>query len=368
MKNNCIDPNKYNSDKIYKMIKKYKIPYNSLTKDSILNMIINYEKTSKVGKVDTNMLKTKTARKKGKEKENLYSEKINKRTNKKKIKSLSNINSQRRSLRTRTKTKYDFEDSDYEIDSLSSPKLTNEYQNDLNFISNLTNPETEPNGDNQENINIIIDKSVLFNNYLKEEEEKSRTHSSTKTEKQEFHFEFKKPDVEMPINTIYVNKNLFDHYMLDYHQPLISPICSQLYPISTKNHFNIDMMINPYDFTINKGSLLRSPVSVDKYINKEINMQNKILINDDENKSPNFDVDTNNMYINQYEKKKAKTGKTISLDMDVVNNSDTSRIFKDIIENDKNQINSNQTDKIPLTQSVSTFSLSPKSAFSMNKK
>ena len=54
--------------------------------------------------------------------------------------------------------------------------------------------------------------------------------------------------------------------------------------------------------------------------------------------------------------------------MEVVNNSDTSKIFKDSIEIDSNEINSNDKDKIPLTHSVSTFSVSPKSAFSMNKK
>ncbi len=84
LKNNNIDTDKYNSDKIYKIIKKYKIPYNTLTKESILNLIINYDKNSKNGKTDnTNfLLRQKTCRKKSiKENENLYSEKINKRIN-----------------------------------------------------------------------------------------------------------------------------------------------------------------------------------------------------------------------------------------------------------------------------------------------
>ena len=81
--------------------------------------------------------------------------------------------------------------------------------------------------------------------------------------------------------------------MADYNQPLVSPINyrAQLYPMSTKNHFNIDMMINPYDFnSIQRNTLLRSPVCVEKYINnKEINMQNKILINEINSKStPTF--------------------------------------------------------------------------------
>jgi len=83
LKNNGIDVNKYNSDKVYKIIKKFKIPYNTLTKDSILNLITNFDKNSKNGKLDNNnnfLLKHKTTRKKTlKDKENLYSEKINKR-------------------------------------------------------------------------------------------------------------------------------------------------------------------------------------------------------------------------------------------------------------------------------------------------
>ena len=85
MKNNGVDVNKYNSDKVYKIIKKFKIPYNTLTKDSILTLIINFDKNSKNGKIDNNsnfLLKQKTARKKSvKDKENLYSEKVNKRRN-----------------------------------------------------------------------------------------------------------------------------------------------------------------------------------------------------------------------------------------------------------------------------------------------
>lgn len=85
LKNNGIDVNKYNSDKVYKIIKKFKIPYNTLTKDSILSLIINFDKNSKNGKLENAgnlLLKQKTTRKKSvKEKENLYSEKINKRKN-----------------------------------------------------------------------------------------------------------------------------------------------------------------------------------------------------------------------------------------------------------------------------------------------
>jgi hypothetical protein len=84
LKSNGIDPNKYNSDRVYKMIKKNKIPYNSLNKEAILGMIINYEKNTKLGKSEVQMLKSKTSRRKAKGqghngKENLYDEKINRR-------------------------------------------------------------------------------------------------------------------------------------------------------------------------------------------------------------------------------------------------------------------------------------------------
>ena len=39
-----IDPIKFNSEKIYRLIKKFKLPYNSLTKESVLDMIMRYDK------------------------------------------------------------------------------------------------------------------------------------------------------------------------------------------------------------------------------------------------------------------------------------------------------------------------------------
>lgn len=65
MKLNGIDPNKYNSDKIYKMLKKFKIAYKSLNKDTIINLILNQEKNTKGNNSDgysTQMLKKKTKR------------------------------------------------------------------------------------------------------------------------------------------------------------------------------------------------------------------------------------------------------------------------------------------------------------------
>jgi len=41
LKNNGIDYYKYNSDKVYKLLKKYKITYKNVTKDTILDLIIS---------------------------------------------------------------------------------------------------------------------------------------------------------------------------------------------------------------------------------------------------------------------------------------------------------------------------------------
>ena len=50
LKNNGIDYYKYNSDKVYKLLKKYKITYKNVTKDTILELIIATEKNQK-GKI-----------------------------------------------------------------------------------------------------------------------------------------------------------------------------------------------------------------------------------------------------------------------------------------------------------------------------
>ena len=47
LKNNGIDNYKYNSDKVYKLLKKYKITYKNVTKDTILDLIISAEKNPK---------------------------------------------------------------------------------------------------------------------------------------------------------------------------------------------------------------------------------------------------------------------------------------------------------------------------------
>ena len=47
LKNNGIDYYKYNSDKVYKLLKKYKITYKNVTKETILELIIATEKNQK---------------------------------------------------------------------------------------------------------------------------------------------------------------------------------------------------------------------------------------------------------------------------------------------------------------------------------
>jgi len=98
LKNNSVDINKYNSDHVYKIIKKNKLPYNSLNKESILALIVNHDKNFKNGKLESQFLKTKTNRKKLNKNvkiprnpikfgENMYDEKVVKRRNKNKLNS-----------------------------------------------------------------------------------------------------------------------------------------------------------------------------------------------------------------------------------------------------------------------------------------
>ncbi len=104
LKANSIDPVKFNSDKVYKMIKKNKLPYNSLNKDTIMTMIINYEKYSKGTKNDA-LLSKKTKRKssakiktkKEKEKEN-YSEITNKAERTDQIERIDKSSSRKRGI------------------------------------------------------------------------------------------------------------------------------------------------------------------------------------------------------------------------------------------------------------------------------
>jgi hypothetical protein len=125
----------------------------------------------------------------------------------------------------------------------------------------------------------------------------------------------------------YSNKNHADFLMLDSNKPLISPINfhPQMFPISTKNHFNINM-----DTQNNMQNYIDTPNNMKNYFNnfrflnnynyldnlnyqtipnlKEINMQNKILINeiDNLNENENENNKSNNNYINLDEENKSK--------------------------------------------------------------
>lgn len=87
-----------------------------MTKDSILNLIINFDKNSKSGKVENGnfLLKQKTMKKKPlKDKENLYSEKINKRkisANKSKI--IKTIRKEEENSEISEESDYDSSNSD----------------------------------------------------------------------------------------------------------------------------------------------------------------------------------------------------------------------------------------------------------------
>lgn len=66
MKQNGIDANLYNGDKIYKLLKKYKIAYKNLNKDTILNLILTVDKNhnNTDSEMNTQFLKNKTKRNK----------------------------------------------------------------------------------------------------------------------------------------------------------------------------------------------------------------------------------------------------------------------------------------------------------------
>ena len=161
-----------------------------------------------------------------------------------------------------------------------------------------------------------------------------------------------------------MNKNYIEYYTNDFNQPILSPINyrNQLYPNSTKNHFNIDILNN-------FEHIKRSPIC-----EKNINMQNKILINEIDGRSFSF----NEEYEEKFSEKKVK--KRLSIDMEVVNKSDTIKIFKDCVNNSYKDFNEdnisfitpinkeNECDKKKIMLiSPAAFSISPKSAFVIRK-
>jgi hypothetical protein len=167
---NGIDPYKYNSDKIYRIIKKFKIPYNSLTKETMLQLVINYERNAKTGKIDGNsLLKNKTTRVNGKRKKkkdvldniNIYSEKIvgkSRRENKQNIyKEYSKLVVFETRKRRTVKSSYS---------TLNSSKknlctIDNNCNNKNNDEENIIKKSKKQNINKDQPFNIIIDKQIL---------------------------------------------------------------------------------------------------------------------------------------------------------------------------------------------------------------
>jgi hypothetical protein len=133
-------------------------------------------------------------------------------------------------------------------------------------------------------------------------------------------------NVPLPGNqtiTPYANKNYQDYFQMDSNKPLISPINyhPHMFPVSTKNHFNINMdtvlLQNLLDTPSNFGGFpgsFRIPAGGEGTLlnqTKEISMQDKILINEPENNhnnnflnknnnNYNFNYNCNNNYYNNY--------------------------------------------------------------------
>lgn len=164
LKANGIDPNKYNSDRVYKMIKKNKIAYNNLNKEAILAMIINYEKNHKIGKNEMHMLKSKTNRRKSKGlssnlKENLYDEKINKRKGTYPSGNLTGYEDAIPAMATRTRSRAKTStqnlndiNNDYINYNNYNNFLTGAPQNQMSLYNNMTNITTRSRRSKNENI------------------------------------------------------------------------------------------------------------------------------------------------------------------------------------------------------------------------
>jgi hypothetical protein len=196
--------------------------------------------------------------------------------------------------------------------------LPREYKQDIEQIAKI----------NENSNNIVIDKNVFNQN--EEELHKQFTFENTG-----------KPDIYM-----------FDadnEYFQDF-QPIISPINLKkgLYHNITKNNFSIDL-ISPYE--------MRSQL-----FERNVDLNDKILINDIS--SINEDIDDN------------KQKKKLSLDLDIVDKSDTGRIFKESLDmsydhlcfiTPLNKESPAIVRKKTMLISPAAFCISPKSAFVIRK-
>ena len=244
MKNYNIDSNKYNSDRIYKLLKKSKVSYKNLNKETILAIITNNEKNSTVGNQSVSSgnrlrLRKYTNYKVGKKKGNeaFYTgnnkeclNKKRKRTRKRKV-SIS-ISTPERKKRKNINNTYDITESEnYESESISDSNQSSEEESN-DEIENIRNGLGI-----QNNNNIIINKDLLSNQLYPFDTSNVVFKpiplvSSNLVQK--------KPEITIPFQeqTTYEDNKGFS-----YMQPQISPIdinSLMLYPPSTRNSFNID--------------------------------------------------------------------------------------------------------------------------------
>ena len=163
--------------------------------------------------------------------------------------------------------------------------------------------------------------------------------------------------------------------------PLISPITNaKLYPPSTRNYFNIDLLhegnysipvtmpgynifrANPFNNYVSTPTGLEKINFQSQYTpNKEISMQNKILINEDErNETPSFKTEPvaekaaeekkveefNEEVVPKEENTEKKKLKRPSLDLNLVNDSETGKIFT------ASMVNSYMNKSIPTNNNI----------------
>lgn len=245
MKNYNIDFNKYNSDRIYKLLKRSKVSYKNLNKETILAIITNNEKNSTIGNQSApsgNRLRLRkyTNYKVGKKKSN---ETFYNGNNKEGKGSLNRKRSRKRkvsiSISTPEKKKRQSINNTYDItesDNNNSDSLSNSYQSSDEESND--NVEYIRNGLGiQDNNNIIINKKLLSNQIYPFDTS---------------NIVFKpiplinsnllqpKPEITIPFQE---QTSYEDNKVFSYIQPQISPIDINsliAYPPSTRNSFNID--------------------------------------------------------------------------------------------------------------------------------
>lgn len=168
LRSNGIDPSKFNSDKIYKIIKKFKIPYDTLTKESVLQIIINQDRNYRAGSrssVNETIMKSRAKRKQGlKERNNKIITRVKKQPESYDKLSTDNLYSQPKTENSRRRR--------------NTRRLNNLSDDCVNYITRNISEDSV-----QNNINIIIDKSILFKNFVREEEERSKISASSNPER-----------------------------------------------------------------------------------------------------------------------------------------------------------------------------------------